>query len=64
MGVRTFDPVRVGFLTDVPGFPKFTVYDPNGNPIAGNSNAGHWYPKPGAVSREDLEALLAYLGTL
>ena len=30
----------------------------------GNSNAGHWYPKPGAIPREDLEALLAYVGTL
>ena len=30
---------RVGYLTDVAGFPKFDVDDSNGNPIAGNSNA-------------------------
>ena len=30
----------------------------------GNSNKGHAYPKPGAVSRDDLEALLAFVGTL
>ena len=41
IGVRTFDPVRVGFLTDVPGFPRFNVDNPDGTPILGNSNAGH-----------------------
>ena len=41
IGVRTFDPVRVGFLTDVPGFPRFNVNNPDGTPITGNSNAGH-----------------------
>ena len=41
IGVKTFDPVRVGYQTDAPGFPKFNVNDPNGSPIVGNSNAGH-----------------------
>ena len=41
IGVRTFDPVRVGFLTDVPGFARFNVNNPDGTPITGNSNAGH-----------------------
>ncbi len=31
---------------------------------AGNSAAGHVYPYPGTVGNEDLESLLAYLGTL
>jgi len=43
VGVRTFDPVKVGFLTDVAGFPKFEVLDPDGMPIVGSSNAGHEY---------------------
>lgn len=30
----------------------------------GNSAAGHVFPPPGKVGRDDLEALLAYLGTL
>ena len=33
IGVRTFDPVRVGFLTDVPGFARFNVTNPDGTPI-------------------------------
>jgi hypothetical protein len=41
LSVRAFDPQRGGFLTDVPGFPKFHVKDASGNPIVGNSNAGH-----------------------
>ena len=50
IGVRTFDPVKVGFLTDAPGFPRFSVKDANGSPIAGNSNAGHEF---GAALSDD-----------
>jgi hypothetical protein len=65
VGVRTFDPVRVGFLTDVPGFPKFTVNDVNGNPIVGNSNAGHEGEEYGTnLSAEERRQLLEYLKTL
>jgi hypothetical protein len=62
IGVRTFDPVRVGYLTDVPGFPKFNVSEENGTPIPGNSNAGH---EDGAnLSEEERSQLIEYLKTL
>jgi hypothetical protein len=62
IGVRTFDPVRVGYLTEAPGFAKFNVNDPNGSPITGNSNAGHEF---GAnLSEPERAQLLEYLKTL
>jgi mono/diheme cytochrome c family protein len=62
IGVRTFDPVRVGYLTDVPGFPRFNVNNPDGSPITGNSNAGHEF---GAnLSDDERGQLLEYLKTL
>ena len=65
IGVRTFDPVRVGYLTDVPGFPKFNVNDPNGNPIAGNSNAGHEGDQYGtSLSPDQRRQLIEYLKSL
>ena len=62
IGVKTFDPVRVGYLTDVPGFPRFTVNDPDGAPIPGNSNAGHDFGT--GLSDLDRGWLLEYLKTL
>jgi hypothetical protein len=63
--VRTFDPVRVGFLTDVPGFPKFMIVDGNGNPITGNSNAGHEGDEYGTnLSSDERRQLIEYLKTL
>jgi RoxA-like, cytochrome c-like len=65
-GTAGYDPGAMGIVAPPPG-PKgcggktyflFETSQP------GNSNAGHWFPKPGAVSRADLEALLAYVGTL
>ena len=62
IGVRTFDPVRVGYLTDVAGFPKFNVIDSNGNPIAGNSNAGHEGEQYGTnLSPDERRQLIEYL---
>ena len=62
IGVRTFDPVRVGYLTDVPGFPRFNVNEADGTPIPGNSNAGH---EDGAsLSDEERSQLIEYLKTL
>jgi hypothetical protein len=62
IGVRTFDPIRVGYLTDVPGFPRFNVNNPDGTPIPGNSNAGHEF---GArVGDEERGQLIEYLKTL
>jgi hypothetical protein len=62
IGVRTFDPVRVGFLTDVRGFPQFNVNNPDGTPIPGNSNVGHEF----GANLSDVERaqLLEYLKTL
>ena len=62
IGVRTFDPVRVGYLTDSPGFPQFNVNNPDGTPSPGNSNSGHEFG--GKVERTKREQLLEYLKTL
>jgi hypothetical protein len=62
IGVRTFDPVRVGYLTDVPGFPKFSVRGADGAPIVGNSNAGHEYGAE--LSNDERRQLVEYLKTL
>jgi hypothetical protein len=62
IGVRTFDPVKVGFLTDAPGFPRFSVNDAAGNPIMGNSNAGHEFGA--ALSDDERRQLVEYLKSL
>jgi hypothetical protein len=62
IGVREYDPVLVGFQTDVKGFPKFTVNDANGAPIIGNSNAGHEYGT--TMTDEQRHQLVEYLKTL
>jgi hypothetical protein len=61
-GVRTFDAVRVGYLTDVRGFPRFEVERADGTPIPGNSNAGH---EDGAnLTDQERSQLIEYLKTL
>jgi hypothetical protein len=62
IGVKTFDPAKVGYLTDVPGFPKFNVKNVDGTPIAGNSNAGHEFGA--SLSDDERSWLLEYLKTL
>lgn len=62
IGVKTFDPVRVGYLTDVAGFPRFNVNNPDGTPITGNSNAGHEFG--GNLTDDERSCLLEYLKTL
>jgi hypothetical protein len=65
IGVRTFDPVRVGYLTDVAGFPKFNVNDSNGNPITGNSNVGHEGDQYGtSLGPDERRQLIEYLKSL
>ncbi len=65
IGARTFDPVRVGYLTDVPGFPKFNVNDSNGNPILGNSNAGHEGEQYGTnLGTDERKQLIEFLKSL
>ena len=54
--------MKVGYLTDVSGFPRFNVKNPDGTPIVGNSNAGHEF---GATLTDDERSwLLEYLKTL
>lgn len=62
IGVKTFDPVRVGFSTDVPGFPRFNVKNSDGTPILGNSNAGHEFGA--SFSDEERSWMVEYLKTL
>ena len=62
IGVKTFDPVRVGYLTDVAGFPRFNAQNPDGTPIVGNSNAGHEFGAK--LSDDERNWLLEYLKTL
>jgi hypothetical protein len=72
IGVRTFDPVLVGYLTEkkdfdslglsIEDFPKFNVLGSDGKPIVGNSNEGHEF---GAMlEKADREALIEYLKSL
>ena len=62
VGVREYDPVLVGFQTEVAGFPRFTVDDPAGSPITGNSNAGHEFGT--SLTDEQRRQLVEYLKTL
>lgn len=62
VGVRTFDPVRVGYLTNVAGFPVFHVRQSDGAPIPGNSNAGHEYGTD--LNDEQRRQLVEYLKSL
>lgn len=62
IGVRSFDPVRIGYRTDLPGFPTFKVNQPDGTPMPGNSNAGHEYGTE--LDNDQRHQLLEYLKTL
>ena len=62
IGTRTFDPVKVGYRTEAPGFPRFQVNTPDGAPIIGNANTGHEFGAD--LPDADRAALLEYLKTL
>ncbi len=62
VGNRTYDPDKVGFATDAPGFPLFQVNDATGAAIPGNRNDGHTYAA--TLSDEERRQLLEYLKTL
>ena len=62
IGTRTFDPVKVGYRIDAPGFPRFEVNTPDGQPIIGNANSGHEFGAD--LSDPDRAALIEYLKTL
>jgi hypothetical protein len=62
VGSREFDPQRVGFQTDKPGFFVFRVLDDRGNRIAGNSNQGHEFGT--SLTEEEKLQLIEYLKSL
>ena len=55
-------PIHVGYQTEVLGFPRFSVNNPDGTPIVGNSNAGHEYGAK--LSADQRRQLIEYLKTL
>lgn len=65
VGTREFDPVKVGYRTDQ-GAPGngflFQARDSAGQPIAGNSNAGHEYGAATLTERQR-RALVEYMKT-
>ncbi|HXE16401.1 MAG TPA: hypothetical protein VN632_04175 [Stellaceae bacterium] len=62
-----YDPTVLGIIAPPPGpdgkcsGDTYFLFD---TAQPGNSNKGHYYPAPGTVPLADLEALLAYVGTL
>lgn len=64
VGSRVFDPVNVGFVTDLDANPfEFRARNEAGEPIPGNFNSGHDYGTS-TLSEEDRRALVEYLKTL
>ena len=66
IGSRQFDKVNVGYKWDAPDPVRsfrFQTQDANGQPIAGNSNAGHEYGAA-SFSEQDRRDLVEYLKTL
>jgi hypothetical protein len=62
VGSRVFDPVNVGFRTDAQEFFEFRTRAADGEPIPGNSNAGHEF---GArLTDQQRWQLVEYLKTL
>jgi hypothetical protein len=72
VGTTEFDPVRVGLRTERDVFGNtflFETRDSNGQPILGNSNAGHEHFRPDPGDTEEVEerkrlALLEFLKSL
>jgi mono/diheme cytochrome c family protein len=65
-GTAGYDPAAMGIVAPKPDATgchgdTYFLFD---TAQPGNSNRGHEFPKPGSVSRDDLEALLAFVGTL
>jgi hypothetical protein len=62
VGLREFDPVKVGFVTDEAASPfVFNVFKPDGKePIPGNYNSGHDYGT-GALTDDERWALVEYM---
>jgi hypothetical protein len=64
-GTRAFDPKKVGYETakSSDNSVEFSTHDKDGNPIEGNSNAGHDYGNAG-LSDEERSALIEYMKSL
>jgi hypothetical protein len=62
VGARTFDPVNVGFKADAAGFFQYRTQDDRGQPIPGNSNAGHDYGTD--LTDDQRRQIVEYLKTL
>ena len=62
VGTRMYDPVKVGFQTNVKGFPTFEVLDKDGKAILGHSNGGHEYGWK--LTPAERSQLLEYLKSL
>ena len=62
IGTRTFDPEKVGYVIDAPGFPKYEVIDQKNNPVIGHSNVGHEFGT--SLNDDERRQLIAYLKTL
>ncbi len=62
VGTREFDPVKVGFKTELSAENSFLfrVFDDQGKEIQGNLNSGHDYNNAG-LSAADREALVEYM---
>jgi len=65
VGTREFDPVKVGFVTaqSADNDFLFRTEDASGNPLDGNSSAGHDYGNAG-FTPDDRKALVEYMKTL
>ena len=65
VGTREYDPVRVGYVSTASADSPFTlaVDGPDGQPLPGNSNAGHDYGNA-AFTAADRRALVEYMKTL
>lgn len=61
-----YDPTWIGLKTVIPDNNACPTDAPFlfDTSMPGNANSGHLYPPPGSRSREELQALLEYLGTL
>ncbi len=64
VGSRVFDPVNVGFVTELDANPfEFRARNDKGEPIPGNFNSGHDYGTS-TLNEDDRRALVEYLKTL
>jgi len=64
VGSPEYDPDKVGFRTDAPGYPIFRARTDDGKAVPGNSNEGHEFGVDGILDDTERRALLEYLKSL